>query len=235
VQFVNTENKLYQNKALARILVTPGTPVNLGGVGDSRIRKAIGETEYTRLVVGQERSPLIKVNSGNSTALAATHINARARTDNWSIIKQQIDSIQADLAACETPMLTVTLAYWQSSHRLRCRLLYFQNRRRVFLQRTFMLALLRHNAKMTPFLLRTITEASTNPCGNSVQNHQPESGVHVLGHLKGLRTLCAYYDLAWHKSVRRLFKLPSTPTRAVLFLKLRQFLPLCQGQREMLI
>jgi len=63
-------------------LVKPGTPVNPGRVEDSRILEMMGETEYARLVVGQQRSLLIEVHPGNSTALAATHINARAPTDN---------------------------------------------------------------------------------------------------------------------------------------------------------
>jgi len=90
--------------------------VRLCGAGDSRILEVIGETEYPRLVPGEKRSLLIKVDPGNPTALTATHINARDPTDDWSAVEQQINSIQADLGVYETPLITVTLAYQHSSH-----------------------------------------------------------------------------------------------------------------------
>jgi len=46
----------------------------------------------------------------------ATHINARDPTGNWSIVKKQINSIQADLGANEAPLLTVSLTCQHSSH-----------------------------------------------------------------------------------------------------------------------
>ena len=89
--------------------------VRLCRVGDSRILEVIGDTEYPRLVPGEKRSLLIKVDPGNPTTLTTTHINTRDPPDDWSAVEQQINSIQADLGVYETPLLTVTLTYQHSS------------------------------------------------------------------------------------------------------------------------
>jgi len=90
--------------------------VHLRRAGDSRILEVIGETEYPRLVPGEKRSLLIKVDPGNPPTLTTARGNARDPTDDWSTVEQQINSIQADLGVYETPLLTVTLTYQHSSH-----------------------------------------------------------------------------------------------------------------------
>ncbi|KAG0634239.1 hypothetical protein HOY80DRAFT_1025874 [Tuber brumale] len=70
--------------------------VRLCRVGDSRIGEVISETEYPRLVPGEKRSLLIKVDLGNPTALTATHIEARDPTGHWSTVEKQINSTQAN-------------------------------------------------------------------------------------------------------------------------------------------
>jgi len=63
--------------------------VRLCRAGDLRILEAISDTEYPPLVLGEKRSLVIKVDSGNPTALtAATDIKARDLTNNWSAVDQ---------------------------------------------------------------------------------------------------------------------------------------------------
>lgn len=90
--------------------------VHLRCAGDSRILEVIGDTEYPRLVPGEKRSLLIKVDPGNPPTLTTARGNARDPIDDWSTVEQQINSIQADLGVYETPLLTVTLTYQHSSH-----------------------------------------------------------------------------------------------------------------------
>ncbi|CUS14992.1 unnamed protein product [Tuber aestivum] len=90
--------------------------VHLHRAGDSRILEVIGDTEYPRLVPGEKRSLLIKVDPGGPINLTAAHDNARSPTDEWSFVEQQISSIQADLGVYETPLLTVTLTYQHNNY-----------------------------------------------------------------------------------------------------------------------
>ena len=50
-----------------------------------------------------QRGLHVKFDPGIPTALAATDIDARDLTGNWSTVKQKINSIQADLRGYETP------------------------------------------------------------------------------------------------------------------------------------
>ena len=56
--------------------------------GGLRILEAISDTEYAPLVLGEKRSLVIKVDSGNPMALTATDIKARDPTNNWSAVEQ---------------------------------------------------------------------------------------------------------------------------------------------------
>ncbi|KAG0633533.1 hypothetical protein HOY80DRAFT_1104625 [Tuber brumale] len=90
--------------------------VHLRRAGDSQILEVIGDTEYPRLVPGEKRSLLIKVDPGEPINLTTCHDDASNPTDDWSFVEQQINSIQADLGVYETPLLTVKLTYQHSHH-----------------------------------------------------------------------------------------------------------------------
>ena len=127
------------------------------------------------------------------TALAATHINARDPTGNWSIVSQQINSIQDDLgdygtsANSKTHVPARQLLLQQNPF-------YFQNRRSALLQRTFALAPLPHTANQMLCLPREFTEGGCHPWGIHVQNPQLEGSAHA--HQPGPRSFgnqgCSY-------------------------------------------
>ncbi|PWW77832.1 hypothetical protein C7212DRAFT_362443 [Tuber magnatum] len=90
--------------------------IHLRRAEGSRILEVIGDTEYPRLVPGEKRSLLIKIDPGSPINLTTTHDNSRNPIDEWSFVEQQINSIQADLGVYETPLLTVKVTYQHNNY-----------------------------------------------------------------------------------------------------------------------